>query len=229
MAIHVLISPALLEGSALWPEMFPAEKLEQLRREMGTMIFNLQYQNDARLARGSIFRPAWIRKHYGAPEHGLVFTGIDLAVSSKETADYFAAVTVKRVGEDFYVIDARRDRCSFLSQIVHVKRIAEDFTPLRIGVESVAYQAAFTSYLSETTDLPVTPVHPRGDKIARAYRLSALAEAGRLFLAERHVELEEELLGFPDARHDDLLDALEIAISIARKPFRQQFAKIAGI
>ncbi|TET36701.1 MAG: hypothetical protein E3J72_08060 [Planctomycetota bacterium] len=227
--MKVLISPAISGDRALWGEMFPIEKLEELRKEMGTLIFNLQYQNDARLVRGAVFKPHWLRKHRGAPRGGRVFTGVDLAISQKANADYFAAVTVSLSGGNFHVIDARRDRCSFLNQIAHVKRIMEDFKPCKIGVESVAYQAAFTSYLVETTDLPVTPVHPRGDKITRAYRLSALAESGRLFLGEHHRELERELINFPDGQHDDLVDALEIAVSLARKPFRQTLARIAGI
>jgi predicted phage terminase large subunit-like protein len=227
--MNALISPAITANRALWEEFFPLAKMEELRREMGTLIFNLQFMNDARLSEGVVFRPEWIRRHAGAPKEGENFTGVDLAVSEKPGADFFAAVTVRLAGGNFYVLDAVRDRCSFLTQAKHVRKIAAEFKPKKIGIESVAYQAAFASYLAETTDLPVVEVRPRGDKVARAYRLSALCEAGRLFLGENHGALEKELLDFPDGAHDDLLDALEIAVSVAGRPFRQVCARIAGI
>ena len=40
---------------ALWEEKFSLEKLKAIKAESGTVIFNMQYQNDTVLAKGKIF------------------------------------------------------------------------------------------------------------------------------------------------------------------------------
>lgn len=112
-----MIQKALEEGKALWPERFPARILEERRKVMGSVIFNLQYQNDARLALGSLFREEHFRYHESAPAGLAVYQGVDLAISAGRFADYFAIVTIG-VSENFevFVLDTFRARLSFERQ-----------------------------------------------------------------------------------------------------------------
>jgi predicted phage terminase large subunit-like protein len=228
--VEVLVQKALEGGKALWPERFPVEILEKRREIMGSVIFSLQYQNDAALAQGAIFREEWLRHYTCVPGDLAVYQGVDLAVSTGQLADYFAIVTVG-VDKDFtvFVLDAFRARLSFERQLQAVAGKAREFDPVQIAVEATAYQAVFSQVLTAHTPLPVRRVFPHRDKVTRAWRLSALFENGKVFFGPGQRLLKEELLVFPDGEHDDLFDALEMAVSLARGRFTAKFLRIPGV
>lgn len=84
----------------------------------------------------------------------------------------------------------------------------------RIGIEAVAYQRVLPQRLFELAPtLPLVCVPQRLDKRSRMTIYAARWESHReLFPSDNSCDaLAEELLLFPDAPHDDLLDAHEIA------------------
>ena len=207
------------DGSSLWPDMFPADLLEQIKAEMGSIIFNLQYQNDVELAKqGNIFKYEWIQ--FYSPEDlpaGLkVFMGVDLAISQKETADYFAVCTIGLDPDNnIYVLDVYRGRHTFQQQVEIIKTKNQLWQPLRIGVESNAYQQALAQVL-KTEMLPVSEIKTTKDKVTRAQLTSALFENKKVFLKPTMNDFIEELLLFPDSEHDDQFDAFDFAVQISR-------------
>jgi hypothetical protein len=77
------------DGGALWPEYWSAKRLEDKRAELGSAIFDLQYQNDPSGMGGNVFRRDWFHYVDRVPD-GERRVGMDLAASSKERADYTA-------------------------------------------------------------------------------------------------------------------------------------------
>jgi predicted phage terminase large subunit-like protein len=228
--MKALVESAMRDDRALWPERFPAGQLAQRRREMGTVIFNLQYQNDARLSQGSVFREEHLRYYERPPEDLAVYQGVDLAISTSRRADYFAIVTIGvSAGFEVFVLDVFRARLSFERQVRAVLQKARQFDPVRIAVEATGYQAALSQVLAGRTPLPVRQMFPHKDKLTRAWRLSALFENGKVFFGKRQEVLSDELLVFPDGDHDDLFDALEMAVSLARSSADTKFLRIPGV
>ena len=88
-----------------------------------------------------------------------------------------------------------------------------------IGFEAVAYQAALVQF-ARRAGLPARPLKADRDKVTRALPLAARLEAGDVqFRADAPwlEELERELLLFPNAPHDDQVDALAYGmVSAAR-------------
>src|SRR5664280_472227 len=98
------------DGTALWPDYWPAERLAAKRLEMGSAKFDLQYQNDPSGMGGNIFKREWFRSVEAVPA-GARRVGVDLAASTKERSDYTAAVEVLEDAEhNLYVIGAWRAR-----------------------------------------------------------------------------------------------------------------------
>jgi len=63
--------------------------------------------------------------------------------------------------------------------------------------------------------LPVLEYNPDRDKVSRVYAASPIIEAGRMWIPNNKKwsdELIEELLRFPNAAHDDQVDAMTMAI-----------------
>ena len=85
-------------------------------------------------------------------------------------------------------------------------------------IETVAAQ----EYLAQDAEklMPVRRVERTKDKISRAYWLQPFFENGQILFPARHLQrnprdwqaLQEELILFPNADHDDLFDGLQTMI-----------------
>ncbi|MGD0019948.1 MAG: hypothetical protein ABSD62_11895 [Candidatus Limnocylindrales bacterium] len=101
------------DGSALWPECWPAEKLRAKREAMGSALFNLQYQNDPSGMGGNVFRREWFQYVDRLPERGTRRVGVDLNAAASERSDYTAAVEWwEDTDHNLYLAGAWRERLS---------------------------------------------------------------------------------------------------------------------
>jgi len=149
---------------------------------------------------------------------------VDLAIGRDDHHDYFAHVTIGLAApKSYHVLSVHRDRLSFEDQFRAIKALfAAHDSPgspvVAIGVEANAYQEAMAQRLRAETGLPVRSIVQTRDKIARAMRLQGLVQTGRLAFPETGAHLLlTELLSFPDGPHDDLVDALEIAVRVGQE------------
>lgn len=103
-----LLRRAIEDGVALWPERFDLAELAVRRADMGTPLFNLQFQNDPEGMGGNIFRREWFRYVDEVPE-GARRAGMDLNASSSERADYTAVVEwLEDADRNLYLVGAWR-------------------------------------------------------------------------------------------------------------------------
>ena len=86
--------------------------------------------------------------------------------------------------------------------------------------------------LREETTLNVSAQQPKGDKLARMSRHEGRFEAGHILLPKEAPwlpELERELLGFPNARYDDQVDALLLALDYFARAKRFEIPMAIGL
>ncbi len=207
------------EGEVLWPDQWSMDRLLVERLTMGETFFDREKQNDVRFFEGRIFKPEWIRRWSEKPDRDsmVVYMGCDLAISKKDKADYFALAVVGRRNEDFYLLDLFTDRIGFARQAQVIREKVVEWNPLQVGIEDVAYQRALIEHLEAGGGIPVTPIRPCAPKEARLKALQPLFESGRVTVGRHHENFIKQLLDFPSGRHDDMIDAFEMAVSLSTR------------
>jgi len=216
-----------IPGDALWPERFNYNRLQKIRTELGDYLFSAMYQQRPQPLGGGLLKLDWI-KHYKEEElppldELNIYQAWDLAISTKETADYTVCTTIGVLDEtNIYVLDWYRDRILFPTQMKMVEKLADDWDPLQIGIESNAYQSALAQNLKETSMLPVKEINQTKDKVTRIISGFIYFDQGKILLPEKHPELENfinEYVYFPKGKHDDMLDSMESALQLAKEPY----------
>ena len=199
-------------GEALWPQRYPSQTLEEIRSTIGERDFLALYQQRPTAREGTLFKRDWIGRQK-APAAGMrIGMGVDLALSTRTSADYTAAVVVGR--DEFgklYVLDAVRERVDFPGALALIRNMADKWRPERINIEQVAYQAVVVQELLRSTTLPIRGVRPDRDKVTRAQPLALRYEQGLVHHQQLPSWFEDELLAFPYGAHDDAVDALDYA------------------
>lgn len=91
-----------------------------------------------------------------------------------------------------------------------------------VNIESVQAQALVTREILRTTKLPARPVYPRADKVSESRGWAIRYETGKVFHLRNGQGidlLEQEQISFPNAEHDDLVDAGRYAADVGGSEF----------
>ena len=228
---HQIIPAIDTDGNTPWREKFSLQWLEERRQQMGSIIFNTQYQNDTSLMKGHIFKENWFRFYDEQPDWEKIhhFIGCDPAATkreallskSKATTDYWTIVVggrqykSRKYSSEIYVREVWRARCTKDEYLEKLKELNKRYKPLKVMIETVACQ----EFLAQDAEkfMPVRRVNRTTDKIARAYWAQSFFENGQILLPDKSLvrdystwqALLDELLLFPQAEHDDLFDGLQ--------------------
>lgn len=145
------------------------------------------------------------------------FMTVDLAASTRTSADYtVAAVWGHTVDGHLLLLDAARSRVAETQHGALVEPLARRWDVDWVGVEDAGQAVNLTAHLARA-GIAVRPLKPVTDKVTRALPAAALVERRQMWLpggagAPGWVDaMLGELLGFPNAAHDDLVDVLSYA------------------
>jgi predicted phage terminase large subunit-like protein len=106
---------------------------------------------------------------------------------------------------------------------------AARFSPEAILMEDKASGQSMLQDLRSETALPLIAVMPKGDKMTRLARVSAMIEAGSVALpyhARWLAGFEQEIMAFPNAAHDDQVDAFSQYLGWVHEKNRRSDARI---
>ena len=225
------------DGHCLWPGKFETEeKIEELRQSVAN---ELAWQQEYLLTIISdATRVDEIPKvdRYTYP---IIATGVDLAISQKQTADYTAMVSavVHGYGEElriFILPNSINERLTFPGIIKTIEQLHTRFKMTHrhvMYIENVQAQDYLVQRLKEK-GLPVEGVNPGGnDKRTRIAFTSEAIRSGIIKFSRKGSELLiAQLAGFGLERHDDLADAFTTMVNkiIETRPPRSKIRPFMG-
>jgi predicted phage terminase large subunit-like protein len=179
------------------------------------IVFRQEYMAEFIDLQGALVNREDIR--YGQPAEGdrIEYNmGVDLAISTKEGADYTAIAVVGKVENRYYIVDVMRRQMGFNDTKTAIKKMAAKWSPTFVNIEAVQYQAAIVEDLKmEMREYYVNAIHPDRDKRSRFLPTLGKYEHGLVYHSPSlPPEFEGELLQFPEGDHEDMVDAMVYAM-----------------
>lgn len=206
------------EGEALWPERYPLDVLQSIRRTLGATQFSALYQQRPIPAEGGTFKAEWWQRYSTPPESFVrVVLSIDSAFKTGAANDFSAFTIWGETAKDgIYLLHAWRGRVQFPELKAKAMAFAGEWKPSEVLVEDKASGQSLIQELRRDSNLPVIPVKVSSDKESRAAAVTGIIEAGKVFLPIAAGWLDdylEELSAFPSAPHDDFVDSTTQALT----------------
>jgi predicted phage terminase large subunit-like protein len=219
------------EGEPLWPEFgFDENRLDQIKSDVGSYVFNALYQQRPSAAGGTIFKREYFRyfreelignqpyiivgeKRYR--KHELwAFQTVDTANSEKTINDPFVVSTwYVTPSRDLLLYDVYRTHITGPDQKPLMRSQLNRYRPRFQAIEDKTFG---TNLIQECKreGMTIRPVKVDKDKVTRSLVIAARYEVGMVYHREDAqwlTDYEDELLSFPRGKHDDQVDTASMA------------------
>ena len=216
---EVVELPALNDaGEALWPEAYPVQALERIRRNSQPRYWSALYQQRPAPEDGDYFKAEWLRPYTTAPAKDTmrIYGGSDYAV----TADGGDFTVHAVVGLDpdgrMYLLDLWRKQAPSDVWVESFCDLVREYEPMSWAEETGQIKSGVGPFLErrmrERQAYVVREQFPtRGDKAIRAQSIRARMALDGLYVpvnAPWYADFRSELLSFPAGKHDDQVDAI---------------------
>lgn len=211
------LDPRKEDGELLWPARFGRPEIDKLKRSLGSYAVAGQFQQRPAPRDGGMFKRTWFPIVAAAPARARRVRYWDLAAtSSAQSDDPDWTVGLKMARDDagiFYIEDVRRLRETSwkVEQAIQNTASADGKSvPIGTAQDPGAAGKAQAAYLVRQLAGYVVKTEPEtGSKETRAAPLAAQAEAGNVMLVKAgwNDDFIDELCSFPNAAHDDQVDA----------------------
>jgi len=205
-------------GEWLWPERYPPEEYEQIKKAVGTRAWISLYQQRPSPDEGGLLKRHWWRYYSVMPDRfDEIIQSWDCTFKDKDTSDYVVGQVWGRINSDKYLLDQVRGRMDLPGTIEALEKLSKRWPQARVKlIEGKANGPAVIQMLRHKMT-GLIEVEPKGGKIARANAVSPEIESGNIYLPESKIapwieEFVEECSVFPNGKHDDMVDAMTQAL-----------------
>lgn len=230
-------------GEPLWPEFgFTLERLEKIKNDVGTYVFNALYQQRPAAQEGNLFKRHWWR-YWQKPGQDLPPVPVrvgdqifhikpvtlpsrfdeqlqswDCAFKDNDGSDFVVGQAWGRNMADKYLLAQAKDRMDFVRTMDEILSMTFKFPKARLKlIEDKANGPAVISAMKRKVS-GLVPIEPDGSKLARAQATSADVESGNVFLPHPLNEpwvndFINTFASFPKVANDDEVDAFSQAMN----------------
>lgn len=212
------------EGDALWPEKYPLEDLERIRRALPPRDWHSLFQQRPSPETGDYFKREWIHLVDKMPPKSnmAIYGGSDYAVTSNG-GDYTVHSVIGIDDENrMWLLDLWRQQTSSDIWVDSFCALVRKWKPIGWAEETGQIKAGVGPFLAkrmmETNSFVAREQFPtRGDKAVRAQSLRGRMANSGLFIqrdAPWISDLISEMMSFPVGVHDDAVDSLALVAQL---------------
>lgn len=233
-------------GEALWPTRFSREELDTIKVTVGTYEFNALYQQRPSPSEGGIFKRHWwrywqptgsklppvqVRTDDGIAEIHAIdlptrfdsqLQSWDCAFKATSDSDFVAGQVWGKSGANRFMQDYLKERLDIVGTMAAIQNMTAKWPNAGAKlIEDKANGPAVIQMMHNKVS-GLIAVDPQGGKVSRAYAVQPDVEAGNVYLPHPALcswtnQFIESCAAFPNAAHDDDVDAATQALNRLRQ------------
>jgi predicted phage terminase large subunit-like protein len=200
-------------GDLLFPARLDRETLDRMRKEMGSAVFNCQYQQNPIAPDGSPLRWEWFGTYEKAEDrcrYQLVVQSWDTGTSADPRSDFSVCTTWGFRENAWYLLEVWRGQLDYPDLKAKVVSLIDSWDPDKVLIEDAATGRPLFHELFQTHRSQFERVRPDVGKEIRFNAACAPVEEGKVCLpadASWLPAFKRELQSFPRGRNDDQVDS----------------------
>ena len=191
------------------------ETLNDWKMNLGMYGTAGQLQQRPHPVKGGIIKKHWFKYYESLPPVKEYIWTWDTAIKVKEKNDFSVGILIAQCENGYYIVDMYREKVEYPDLKKAVRRKYESQRCSRLLVEDKASGQQIIQEFKSIVGMCVVAMMPGRNmgstKEERMHFASPIFEAGQVYLPKGMswtVVLEDELVAFPNAQHDDICDAL---------------------
>lgn len=201
------------------------EFLEQERRAIGDWWYAQEFCCEFLQDYAAVFKEGWVQFYdsQGLPHMDTIIQSWDTALTTSATSDYVVGQVWGRKGADLYLLDQVRGRFDFDETVQAIRDLSAKWPDSTAKlIEAQTLGAPLSSHLKHQI-AGLIPITVKSTKQSRALSCVPLWQSRNVYLPRpddgTHAWVRgyvHELLTFPNAAHDDQVDATTLALNQLR-------------
>jgi len=212
------------------------ETLETLRKELGYINFMTQFQQNPLPSQSNVINPKWLL-HYKELsqiklESEYIIQSWDTSNKTKINNDYSVSTTWAVIKNSVYLLDVYRKKLEYPKLKQALLSLQQKWQPSAILIEDKSSGQSLIQDLKNHHNLNIIPINSTTNKQHRLISAAIFIESAKMFIPEHSSWLEEyiqELIHFPNVKHDDQVDSTSQFLNWFNQRHYQSHIKIRSL